>query len=154
MPALGHISEIGQLAGAFQQMLEDLRSSTQRLEDLVFKLGTLNELVEMSTRIPQIQELLSSVLQSTMRAVHANIGSIMLLDQERQTLRIAASRGLSNEAPEKAEVRLGEGIAGKVAELGDIVIVEDMEKDARFANKTRTTARAPSSACRCAWATA
>jgi len=134
VPALGHISEIGQLAGAFQQMLEDLRSSTQRLEDLVFKLGTLNELVEMSTRIPQIPELLSSVLQSTMRAVHANIGSIMLLDQERQTLRIAASRGLSNEAPEKTEIRLGEGISGKVAELGDIVIVEDMEKDARFAN--------------------
>ena len=133
VPALGHVAEIGQLAGAFQQMLEDLRTSTQRLEDLVFKLGTLNELVEMSTRIPQIPELLSSVLQSTMRAVHANIGSIMLVDQERKTLRIAASRGLSDEVREQTELRLGEGIAGKVAELGDAVIVEDIEKDPRFA---------------------
>lgn len=137
VPALGHVAEIGQLAGAFQQMLEDLRSSTQRLEDLVFKLGTLNELVEMSTRIPQISQLLSSVLQSTMRAVHANIGSIMLLDQERQTLRVAASRGLPDEAFEKGEVPLGDGIAGKVAELGDTVIVEDIEKDARFANNPK-----------------
>jgi signal transduction histidine kinase/CheY-like chemotaxis protein len=132
VPALGHVAEIGQLAGAFQQMLEDLRASTQRLEDLVFKLGALNELVEMSTRIPQIPELLSSVLQSTMRAVHANIGSIMLVDPERKTLRIAASRGLSAEVREQTEVRLGEGIAGKVAELGDAVIVEDIEKDPRF----------------------
>jgi len=132
VPALGHVAEIGQLAGAFQQMLEDLRASTQRLEDLVFKLGTLNELVEMSTRIPQIPELLSSVLQSTMRAVHANIGSIMLVDQEHKTLRIAASRGLSDEVREQTEVALGEGIAGKVAELGDAVIVEDIEKDPRF----------------------
>jgi signal transduction histidine kinase/CheY-like chemotaxis protein len=114
-------------------MLEDLRTSTQRLEDLVFKLGTLNELVEMSTHIPKIQDLLASVLQSTMRAVHANIGSIMLLDQQRQTLRIAASRGLSDQVHDQAEVRLGEGVAGKVAQLGDAVIVDDIEKDARFA---------------------
>src|SRR6266436_9214411 len=133
VPGLGQVAEIGQLAGAFHQMLEDLRASTQRLEDLVFKLGTLNELVEMSTRIPKIQDLLASVLQSTMRAVHANIGSIMLLDQQRKTLRIAASRGLPGEVHDQAEVRLGEGVAGKVAELGDAVIVDDIEKDARFA---------------------
>jgi signal transduction histidine kinase/CheY-like chemotaxis protein len=133
LPGLGQIAEIGQLAGAFHQMLEDLRASTQRLEDLVFKLGTLNELVETSTRIPKIQDLLASVLQSTMRAVHANIGSIMLLDQQRKTLRIAASRGLPGEVHDQAEVRLGEGVAGKVAELGDAVIVDDIEKDARFA---------------------
>jgi signal transduction histidine kinase len=133
VPGLGQVAEIGQLAGAFHQMLADLRASTQRLEDLVFKLGTLNELVEMSTRIPNIQDLLASVLQSTMRAVHANIGSIMLLDQQRKTLRIAASRGLPAEIHDQAEVRLGEGVAGKVAELGDAVIVDDIEKDARFA---------------------
>src|SRR6266446_47302 len=133
VPALGQVAEIGQLAGAFHQMLEDLRASTQRLEDLVFKLGTLNELVETSTRIPKIQDLLASVLQSTMRAVHANIGSIMLLDQQRKTLRIVASRGLPGEVHDQAEVRLGEGVAGKVAELGDAVIVDDIEKDARFA---------------------
>jgi len=133
VPGLGQIAEIGQLAGAFHQMLEDLRTSTQRLEDLVFKLGTLNELVEMSTHISRIQDLLSSVLQSTMRAVHANIGSIMLLDQERKTLRIAASRGLPDEVQAETEVRLGDGVAGKVAELGDAVIVDDIEKDARFA---------------------
>src|SRR6267378_1956616 len=133
LPGLGQVAEIGQLAGAFYQMLEDLRASTQRLEDLVFKLGTLNELVEMSTRIPKIQDLLASVLQSTMRAVHANIGSIMLLDQQRNTLRIVASRGLPGEVHDQAEVRLGEGVAGKVAELGDAVIVDDIKKDARFA---------------------
>jgi signal transduction histidine kinase/CheY-like chemotaxis protein len=133
VPVLGHVAEIGQLAGAFHQMLEDLRTSTQRLEDLVFKLGTLNELVEMSAHIPRIQDLLASVLQSTMRAVHANIGSIMLLDQQRKTLRIAASRGLPDEVHDQTEVRLGEGVAGKVAELGDAVIVDDIENDARFA---------------------
>src|ERR1700687_3945935 len=133
VPVLGQVAEIGQLAGAFHQRLEDLRTSTQRLEDLVFKLGTLNELVEMSTHIPKIQDLLASVLQSTMRAVHANIGSIMLVDQQRETLRIAASRGLPDSVHDEAEVPLGEGVAGKVALLGDAVIVENIETDVRFA---------------------
>jgi signal transduction histidine kinase len=133
VPALGQVAEIGQLAGAFHQMLEDLRASTQRLEDLVFKLGTLNEVVELSARIPKIQDLLASVLQSTMRAVRANIGSIMLLNQEKLTLRIAASRGLPEGLQDDAEIQVGEGIAGKVAQIGEPVIVDDIESDPRFA---------------------
>jgi signal transduction histidine kinase/CheY-like chemotaxis protein len=132
VPALGHVSEIGQLAGAFQQMLDDLRSSTQRLEDLVFKLGTLNELVELSARSPKIEDLLPSFLHTTMRVVHAGAGSIMLLDHETGRLRSAASRGFSDELIEPAEVGLGEGIAGTVAALGDAIVIENMEKDARF----------------------
>ncbi len=133
VPALGQVAEIGQLAGAFHQMLEDLRASTQRLEDLVFELGTLNEVVEISARIPNIQDLLASVLQSTMRAVRANIGSIMLLNQEKLTLRIAASRGLPEGLQDEAEIQIGEGIAGKVAQIGEPVIVDDIESDPRFA---------------------
>src|SRR5437773_5537887 len=133
VPALGQVAEIGQLAGAFHQMLEDLRASTQRLEDLVFKLGTLNGAVELSARIPKIQDLLASVLQSTMRAVRANIGSIMLLNQEKLTLRIAASRGLPEGLQDEAEIRVGEGIAGKVAQVGEPIIVDDIETDPRFA---------------------
>jgi signal transduction histidine kinase/CheY-like chemotaxis protein len=133
VPALGQVAEIGQLAGAFHQMLEDLRASTQRLEDLVFKLGTLNEVVELSARIPKIQDLLASVLQSTMRAVRASIGSIMLLNQEKLTLRIAASRGLPDGLQDEAEIQVGEGIAGKVAQIGEPVIVDDIESDPRFA---------------------
>src|SRR5262252_6497390 len=63
---LGPVSEIGEMANAFSRMLADLRASTERLEDLVFKLGTLNEMVEMAAKIPRIQDLLSDVLERTM----------------------------------------------------------------------------------------
>src|SRR6266849_4237713 len=77
--------------------------------------------------------LLASVLQSTMRAVRANIGSIMLLNQEKPTLRVAASRGLPDDLQNQTEIRVGEGIAGKVAQMGEPVIVDDIESDPRFA---------------------
>src|SRR5207247_8998598 len=42
IPGLGRVTEIGQIGDAFTRMLDDLRGSTERLEDLVFKLGALN----------------------------------------------------------------------------------------------------------------
>jgi len=86
VPGLGQVNEIGEIAQAFGRMLIELRASTERLEDLVFKLGALNDMVEMAARIPRIEDLLSHVLERTMRAVSAGIGSIMLLDRDRQLL--------------------------------------------------------------------
>src|SRR5213593_1632950 len=129
---LGQISEIGEIAQAFGRMLVELRASTERLEDLVFKLGALNDMVEMAARIPRIEDLLSHVLERTMRAVSASIGSIMLLDRERQTLRVAVGRGLQEPGRGPVEVKVGEGIAGRVVEMGEAVVVEDIEKDPRF----------------------
>jgi signal transduction histidine kinase len=135
IPGLGHIAEIGDIAQAFSGMLRELRASTERLEDLVFKLGTLNDMVEMAARIPKIEDLLAHVLERTMRAVSATIGSIMLLDRERQVLRVAVGRGLGDDPHTRphVEVKVGEGIAGRVVEMGEAVLVEDIEKDPRFA---------------------
>src|SRR6266545_3386346 len=132
VPGLGQVTEISQVKDAFYQMLKDLRESTHRLEDLVFKLGTLNETVELAARIPRIQDLLGQVLQTTMRAVRATIGSIMILDRDRETLQLSASRGMPEDMAARAEVKVGEGIAGKVAELGEPLLVDDIETDPRF----------------------
>ena len=133
---LGQVAEIGEIAHAFGRMLAELRASTGRLEDLVFKLGTLNEMVEMAARIPRIEDLLSHVLERTMRAVSAGIGSIMLLDPERQVLRVAVGRGLATDPRAHVEVRVGEGIAGKVVQLGEPVLVADIETDPRFGQQS------------------
>jgi len=126
VPGLGQIAEIGDIAQAFSGMLRELRASTERLEDLVFKLGTLNDMVEMAARIPKIEDLLAHVLERTMRAVSAGIGSIMLLDHERQVLRVAVGRGGGDHHRPHVEVKVGEGIAGRVVQMGEAVLVEDI----------------------------
>lgn len=133
VPGLGPVAELSQLAEAFGRLLEDLRASTESLKDLVYKLGTLNDVAELAAKIPSMQDLLGIVLERTMRTVGATIGSIMLVDQERRTLRIAAARGLPEEVIAGVEIRVGEGIAGKVAQLGESVLVDDIETDPRFA---------------------
>src|SRR5438874_315779 len=126
-------TEIGPIGDAFSHLLTDLRGSTERLEDLVFKLSTLNEVVELASRIPQLSDLLSLVLERTMRTVRATIGSIMLLDHDRGVLRVVAGRGLPDGVVGQAEVPVGQGVAGKVLQLGEAVLVEDISTDPRFA---------------------
>ncbi len=124
VPGLGHVAEIGQIGGAFARMLEDLRGSTDRLQDLVFKLAALNELVELAARIPQMQDLLSLVLERTMKTVRATSGSIMLVDPARRVLRVVAARGADDVAA-GAEIPFGEGVAGRVAQLGEPVLGDE-----------------------------
>ncbi|MBI2153656.1 MAG: GAF domain-containing protein [Candidatus Rokubacteria bacterium] len=133
IPGLGAVAEIGQLRDFLARLLVDIRSSTERLEDLVFKIGTLNETVELAARIPELQDLLALVLERTMRAVRGTVGSIMLLDRDRQKLRIVAARGVTDSVLADVELRVGSGIAGRVAQHGDPILVENIESDPRFA---------------------
>jgi len=132
VPGIGAMAEIRQLGETFASLLEDLRGSTERLEDLAFKLGTLNEMVEVAARVPKIQDLLGLVLERSMRTVKATIGSIMLLDRAGKTLQLAAAQGLPEEVV-GLQVNLGEGIAGRVVQLGEVALVENIETDPRFA---------------------
>ena len=136
IPGLGAVDEISQMGHLLRRLLTDLRSSTERLEDLVFKLGTLNEMVELAARIPEMQDLLALVLERTMRTVRAAVGSIMLLDREHQTLRIVAARGVADDLLADLELRVGSGIAGKVVQGGEPIMVDDIERDPRFAKVT------------------
>jgi signal transduction protein with GAF and PtsI domain len=123
---------MSRIAHAFNKTLTELKEHTKELENWVNKLSTLSELTELVARIPDIREVLQLILQRTMGAVHANIGSIMILDDESQFLRIAAAQGLDESVVRDTALPLGEGIAGKVAVTGEPVLVEDVESDPRF----------------------
>jgi signal transduction histidine kinase len=139
IPGLGAVAEIGQLRDFLSRLLADLRNSTERLEDLVFKQGTLTEMAEVAARIPEMKDLLALVLERTMRTVRAAVGSIMLLDRERQNLRIVAARGVADNILAGVQLCVGGGIAGKVAQLGEPILVDDIEADPRFAKDCHAT---------------
>jgi len=125
-------TEMARIADTFNKTLADLKIHTEDLKSLVDKITTLSELTDLVSRIPDIKEILKIVLQRTMATVNARIGSIMLLDDKSQTLRITTAEGLDDSIVAETIIRLGEGIAGKVAETGEAMLVEDMEQDSRI----------------------
>ena len=124
--------EMARIADTFNHVLVELKANTQELENLILKLSTLSELTEIVSRIPNIQEILQIVLQRTMAIVHAQVGSIMLVDERTQTLNIAAAEGFESPGEARSPVRIGEGIAGQVARSGEPMLIEDVPHDDRL----------------------
>jgi diguanylate cyclase (GGDEF)-like protein len=83
-------------------------------------------------RIDSMDELCSTLLNRFCELVRATSGSIMLHDQDRDMLAISAVRGMNPALANKFFVRMGSGIAGRVASTGQPLLVNDIVNDGRF----------------------
>ncbi len=64
------------------------------------------------------------VLDIVLEIMEAESGSIMLLDEQGQELTVKNYRGLTKEIADKARVRMGTGVSGKVAQSGEPVCLQ------------------------------
>lgn len=87
-------------------------SSADRKAEL---LQALHEIVESVNLTVDADELFSRMLEIAMGVTGADRGSLMLVDPERDELRIRVAIGVEPELWPKIRVALGEGIAGRVA---------------------------------------
>src|SRR5947208_15170419 len=71
--------------------------------------------------------------------------SLLLLDEEKQELYFELAVGKASQALKDVRIKMGQGIAGWVAQHGESVVVPDTTKDTRFFakvdEKTKTEAR-------------
>ncbi|MBN2070721.1 MAG: GAF domain-containing protein [Candidatus Krumholzibacteriota bacterium] len=88
-------------------------------------LGFLFGSADEKNKITEIFQLTVSVVAEMLCA---KIVSLMLIDQERKELYIKNAYGLDEEIVEKARVKLGRSIAGKVAETGEPLLIENVEE--------------------------
>lgn len=89
-----------------------------------YRIGrVLTAALDLNTRLDRVVEQAMEILQ-------AERGSIMLLDEGMDELVVRTSRGLK-EARE-FRVRVGEGIAGWVAQHGEPLVLQDVVSDHRF----------------------
>jgi diguanylate cyclase (GGDEF)-like protein len=67
----------------------------------------------------------------------AEQGSLMLIDHETDALLVEAKKGIIDGIAEKHRINRGEGIAGKVAQSGEAILVENLEDDPRIRQMNR-----------------
>lgn len=77
------------------------------------------------------RELYDSVLQMAADMLQASSGSLMLIDESGDNLRIESVLGMNLQLARSMSARIGRGIAGKVAESGQPLLVKDIEQDSR-----------------------
>ena len=96
----------------------------------------LQEISHLLTATNDINALANFLLDRSIEYTSAEKGSLLLLN-ERDELFILASRGFDMQFIETYRIKLGEGIAGVVAQDRIPVLVEDIDKDERFNRKKR-----------------
>lgn len=99
----------------------------------------------------QLDEVLQTILDQTTRALDVEAVSLALVEANGKELVFRAATGKQSQKIIGLRVRMGQGIAGWVAEHGEGIIVRETEKDPRFYSKvdeatgfkTRAVACAP-----------
>ena len=75
-----------------------------------------------------LDAILRIALDNVLELINGTIGGILLLDEETETLHYRIQRGLSARYAKEMRIRLGEGIAGRVAQTGEPMLLEDISK--------------------------
>ncbi|MFZ5980307.1 MAG: response regulator [Candidatus Zixiibacteriota bacterium] len=114
------------------RLLEELKLSNLILQR---RIGELNALYEAGKSIgssANLAELLRQLVTLASTVTEAKTGSIMLLDERKEYLTIKAAIGLDDKIIKDTRLPIGASIAGYVAQTGEAVIVDDVERDERF----------------------
>ena len=113
--------------------------SAMLYQDVVRHLKELENLFEVSQTLASSLELsqtLDRVLSAAGELLGAPVGTLMLTDAETKELTIKAARGIRPDHEFYRPLAMGEGVAGRAAESGMVLLSSDISRDGRFSART------------------
>lgn len=118
------------------RQIKNLEIGAQRLVELAKGSIRMEVVVENNKLLQATIDLIASVLE-------AEKVSMMLVDEGKKELRVAVANGLDRDISTLPVRKLGEGIAGTVAERGEAILVQDIRdakelKKSEFAGQYKT----------------
>jgi HD-GYP domain-containing protein (c-di-GMP phosphodiesterase class II) len=104
----------------------------KRIEEKTERLALLSRLGQILNSTLEHNEVRRRAMEAATQLMKAEVGSLLLIDEEKRQLCFEVALGDQEETIKKITLNIGEGIAGWVAENGDPLIVNAPEKDSRF----------------------
>lgn len=95
-------------------------------------LATLFDLAGEVSSVLEFDELLRKIPQLISRLTTFSVFSVYLLDDRRETLRIAYAVGYPEEAARTVRLKLGQGVVGTAVSEKRPIIVDDVDADPRY----------------------
>jgi len=99
------------------------------------QIEALSKVANLITSGLYLEELLHLIVGVTAETMNSKICSLMLLDPEKKELVIKATQSISEAYNRKPNIKLGEGIVGKVAQDKKLICVLDVKEDERYINR-------------------
>lgn len=96
------------------------------------QLATLNEVSRIVNQTLDLDIVLQLIMEKSLELLNAEAGSVLLVDDQGQSLTFAVVLGAASEQLRGAQVAVGSGIAGTVAKDMRPLIVNDAQADPRW----------------------
>lgn len=106
-----------------------------RVEPDASEVSVFHELGKALTSSLQLDQVLRTIMEKINEVLHPDTWSLLLMDTEKQELYFEIATGEGAEALKDVRIKLGQGIAGWVAQTGEVVVVPDTSTDSRFFSK-------------------
>jgi diguanylate cyclase (GGDEF)-like protein len=99
------------------------------------ELSFYEEVSKTLTSSMELNEILTTIMKKAKELTKAEAWSVLLVDEETGDLVFEKTKGKKTREIKKFRIKMGEGIAGWVAQEGIPVVVPDVSKDERFLGK-------------------
>ena len=99
------------------------------------EVAVFQELGKALTSSLQLDQVLRTIMEKIDEFLRPDNWSLLLLDEENQELYFELAVGKASQALRDVRIKMGQGIAGWVAQHGETVVVPDTSKDTRFFSK-------------------
>ncbi|MFQ5795880.1 MAG: GAF domain-containing protein [Candidatus Bipolaricaulia bacterium] len=120
------------------RMSEEQENSLQELQQRNLELATLYVVASTVSGSLDLDVVLHEALDGAMELINTECSTIRLMDESNQELVLATYQGLSPESIEtfaKKRFKLGEGGAGRVAQSGQPLVIQNLIEDPRLVHR-------------------
>jgi diguanylate cyclase (GGDEF)-like protein len=126
---LAHLQAAGRSdTGGRPAMAQQLRKTAQRL-------AILTDIVKTANSILEPRKVIELIMAKIQQLIPSEAWSMLMVDEEKQELTFELALGEKGRDVSSFRVKMGEGIAGWVAQTGKPTIVNDTSRDPRFARR-------------------
>lgn len=99
------------------------------------ELNIFHDVAKALTSSLDLDSILQTIMEKMAEYFRPDTWSLLMVDEERNELYFAIAVGDKAEALKNVRLKVGEGIAGWVAEHGEQLVVPDVSADSRFAKR-------------------
>jgi len=99
------------------------------------ELAIFHDVAKALTSSLDLDSILQTIMEKMAEYFRPDTWSLLMIDHERDEMYFAIAVGTAAEALKNVRLKVGEGVAGYVAQHGERVIVPDVYSDPRFAKR-------------------
>jgi len=114
------------------------RDVSLALKKTTKRLAILTDIVKTANSILEPRKVIELIMEKIQQLIPSSAWSMLMVDEEKQELAFELALGAKGKDVSAFRIKLGEGVAGWVAQTGKPAIVNDTAKDPRFAPRFDT----------------